>query len=415
MGNGTPVLGLTATANKDMRDRLIKYLGMKSNLKPIVVSPNKDNIRFSVLKADKSMHCFDWLVEVLKEKKENTPFTIIFCKTVNDIVSVLTFFLMKLGQSGLYIDGECPKHERCLLGVYYSQTPQKHKDSVTSSFEGLSGNVRVVCASTSLSMGVDFKHVQYVVHYGPSKNLTSHLQEAGRAGRDGREAFHITVYQGRHLVTCEPDVKAAVRKSLTSCCRIAFLESFDDKVCSILPLHSCCNVCHKNCKCAGSDCSIPIPIFDCEHAPSTVDLEKSRTVSEDERLCLKNALCEVQSSLSSESKVRMFDSTGVVGHGLSNAVIEAVVSNAQNIFNVYDVIDHCNAPSLKTAVIMLKIVNELFGDVDIPDELYSLVSHKEHQYLVNHFTSSLPNDIPAYETGEDLGLDDLELDDTLVD
>ena len=32
-----------------------------------------------------------------------------------------------------------------------------------------------------------------------------------------------------------------------------------------------------------------------------------------------------------------------------NAVIEAVVSNVQNIFNVYDVIDHCNAPSLKTA------------------------------------------------------------------
>ena len=88
MKNGTPVLGLTATANKDMRDRLIKYLGMKRNLKPIVVSPNKDNIRFTVLKADKSMHCFDWLVEVLKEKKENTPFTIIFCKTVNDIVSV---------------------------------------------------------------------------------------------------------------------------------------------------------------------------------------------------------------------------------------------------------------------------------------------------------------------------------------
>ena len=235
---------------------------------------------------------------------------------------------MKLGQSGLYIDGESPKHERCLLGIYYSQTPQKHKDSVTSSFEGLSGNVRVVCASTSLSMGVDFKHVQYVVHYGPSKNLTSHLQEAGRAGRDGREAFHIKVYQGRHLVTCEPDVKAAVRKSLTSCCRIAFLESFDDKVCSILPLHSCCNVCHKKCKCAGSDCFIPIPIFDCERAPSTVDLEKSRTVSEDEILCLKDFLYEVKSSLSSESKVRMFDTTGVVGHGLSNALIEAVVSNA---------------------------------------------------------------------------------------
>lgn len=198
---------------------------------------------------------------------------------------------------------------------YYSQTPQKHKDSVTSSFEGLSGNVRVVCASTSLSMGVRWLQTCSVccALWVFQEPLTSHLQEAGRAGRDGREAFYITVYQGRHLVTCEPDVKAAVRKSLTSCCRIAFLESFDDKVCSILPLHSCCNVCHKNFKCAGSDCSIPIPIFDCERAFYTIDLEKSRTVSEDERCCLKDVLCEVQSSLSLESKVRMFDSTGVIG------------------------------------------------------------------------------------------------------
>ena len=62
--NGTPVLGLTATANKDMRDRLIKYLGMKSNLKPMVVSPNKDNIRFTVLKADKSTY-LDWRASII--------------------------------------------------------------------------------------------------------------------------------------------------------------------------------------------------------------------------------------------------------------------------------------------------------------------------------------------------------------
>lgn len=151
---GMPLLGLTATANKEMRERLTKCLGLKaSNL--ITVSPNKDNIRFSVLQADKQLHCFDWLLSLLRNEKENTPFTIIFCKTVNDIVSLLTFFLMKLGNSGLYVDGEGPIHERCLLGVYYSQTPKRHKDYVTSSFEGVSGNVRVVLATTSLSMGVD--------------------------------------------------------------------------------------------------------------------------------------------------------------------------------------------------------------------------------------------------------------------
>ena len=113
--SGTPLLALTATAHKEMRNRLIKCLGMKSG-DLIIVSPNKDN-RFTVLQADKQFLCFNWLLSLLREEKQNTPFSIIFCKTVNDIVSLLTYILMKLGNSGLYVDGEGPIHERCLLGV----------------------------------------------------------------------------------------------------------------------------------------------------------------------------------------------------------------------------------------------------------------------------------------------------------
>ena len=63
----------------------------------------------------------------------------------------------------------------------------------------------------------------------------------------------------------------------------------------------------------------------------------------------------------------MFDSTGVVGHGLSDDLIDTIVSSVHNIYTVYDVTDHCNAPSLKIAVITLELINEVFGDVDIPD------------------------------------------------
>ncbi len=406
------MLGLTATANKEMRDRLVKFLGMKSTLSPIVVSPNKDNIRFTVIKVENKLHCFDWIVTNLKEKKGDAPFTIIFCKTVNDIVSVLTLFLMKLGQSGIYVEGDGPLHERCLLGVYYSQTPQSHKNDITSSFEGVSGQVRVIFATTSLSMGVDFPHVKYVVHYGPSKNLTSHLQEAGRAGRDGREAYNITVYEGRHTSTCEPDVRAAVRKAHESCCRIAFLKSFDEKVSSATPMHNCCNVCHKKCKCDGSKCSKPIPNFDFE--PVETGQEKSREVSVEDKACLKEALMEVQRSFSSQCSIRMFDDTGIVGHGLSTQLIDKIVSNVKNIFNVYDVIDYCNTPSLKIAVITLEVINEMFGDVDIPDELYALVSQKEHLHLVSRLTASLPTDMPIYDSCDDLEMDDLWLDDALL-
>lgn len=171
-----------------MRNRLAKYLVMK-RINHIVVSPNKNNIRFSVLRADKELRCLDWLVQLVLDRKGETPFTIIFCKTVNDIVSLLMHFLMRLGTCGAYTAGEEPAHERCLLGVYYSQTPKNHKESVTSSFERLGGKVRLVFASTSLSMGIDFPHVRYVVHYGPSRSLASHLQEAGRGGRYGNKLF----------------------------------------------------------------------------------------------------------------------------------------------------------------------------------------------------------------------------------
>lgn len=123
---------------------------------------------------------------------------------------------MRLGTSGTSVDGEEPAYERCLLGVYYFQTPMNHKEIVTSSFEGLCGKVWLVIASTSLSMGVDFPHVQYVVHYGPPRNLTSHLQEAGRGEIDGEQAFHLTVYHGCHLTACEKDNK--VNRVLLSHC-----------------------------------------------------------------------------------------------------------------------------------------------------------------------------------------------------
>ena len=96
----------------------MKYLCMKSGTVPIVVSPNRDNIRFTVLKADKDLHCFEWVISMIKEKKSETPYTIIFCKTVNDIVLVLNYFLTKLGNS-IYVDGNEPAHERVLLGIYY--------------------------------------------------------------------------------------------------------------------------------------------------------------------------------------------------------------------------------------------------------------------------------------------------------
>ena len=149
-----PVLCITATADRGMRRRLINYLSMRNPHK-VILSPNKDNIRFSVNRADKELNCLNWIGKMLEKEREHCPYGIIFCQTVNDIALVLSYLLTKLGENA-YVDGETPIAERCLIGVYYSMTPQTLKDRVKSSFESGIGRARIVIATTSLSMGVDF-------------------------------------------------------------------------------------------------------------------------------------------------------------------------------------------------------------------------------------------------------------------
>jgi ATP-dependent DNA helicase RecQ len=213
---GTPALALTATADEDMRKRLAKFIGFPRDHFRIIVSPNKNNIRFTIIKADKHLNCLNWLVEIIRDKKEHTPFTLMFCQVVNDIVFIMSCLLMQLGSSNFYVIGDTPEQQSSLVGVYYSQTPQSLKDTVTTSFEG-DGFTQVAIASSSLSMGVDFPNVKYVIHFGPSKSLSSQLQEAGRAGRDGSEAFNIIMYLPKHIRNCERQVKHAINSGEKSC------------------------------------------------------------------------------------------------------------------------------------------------------------------------------------------------------
>ena len=157
------------------RVNLIKLVGMQAP-EIVDVSINNENIRFSVQKIKKGLQCFNWLVAKIATQQQSISKTIIFCRSTTDISTVLSYLLTKLG-SAAYVDQE-KSPLKCLIAVYHSNSPEESKVRANKSLKLNDGPIRIVLATSASSLGVNFKDVRYIIHYGPAPDLRTHLQEA---------------------------------------------------------------------------------------------------------------------------------------------------------------------------------------------------------------------------------------------
>ncbi len=112
------------------------------------------------------------------------------------------------------------------------------------------GTVRVVFATMALGMGVNFKDLTCIVHYGAPRSLEDYFQESGRAGRGG-ELSTSAIYWSPSDVPNRKD-KSNPRNVeldtvrgylLTTECRRQYLLQYFDPGLTALSDNFCCDNC----------------------------------------------------------------------------------------------------------------------------------------------------------------------------
>ena len=218
-----------------------------NNTFKIEKSPLKDNIKYAVIyiRNDLSLgKIFQQFISDIKEQGESTARTIAYCQRRTQCAALWRTFMVSLSDS-FYSHGRKEPINR-MVEMLHAGTPNEVKQHVLSEATKVQSNLRILMCTIAFGMGIDCKGFNRIIHFGPSRNLESYVQECGRAGRDGKDRICFLVYNSLLTSRCSDDMKALFYAS--SCRRKIIAESFNCKTgCEVAC--PCCDVCVKKYEC----------------------------------------------------------------------------------------------------------------------------------------------------------------------
>ena len=163
------IVALSATAIPEDRPRIMKLLSMRS-AKEFAVSLYRSNLSLMKKNVPSGYGHLSELKKCLKKYHRHT--TIVFCNTKAAAENVAK---------------ELKKIYRSEVMAYHSRCKEQEQDM-------LSGKKHIIVATSALSMGVDIRNVDLIIHYNMPISLADYYQMAGRAGREGQHGRSILLY-----------------------------------------------------------------------------------------------------------------------------------------------------------------------------------------------------------------------------
>jgi ATP-dependent DNA helicase RecQ len=203
-----PFLALTATATPKVTEDIQDKLGFRER-NVLSMSFQRGNLSYLVRLRENKM---GYLLETLKKVKGSGVVYVRSRKGTREIAG-------ELRKNKISADFY---HAGLSTGVRHAKQD-----------EWLNGKTRVIVATNAFGMGIDKPNVRFVVHVDPPDSLEAYFQEAGRAGRDGKKAAAVLLFNNadktklkKHVSVAFPETENIKRIYQALCNYLQIAEGF---------------------------------------------------------------------------------------------------------------------------------------------------------------------------------------------
>lgn len=255
------IMALTATASRTTRTFIFRSLGM---LEPAVVyvSPQKKNMVYSVRKKGTLTNLVETVSSALLDLGVFMPRMIIFCRQYDECSTMYRLFKHFLGEKFTNPPSAPDLSKYRLVDMYTRCTEARVKEEIIHSFSDINGNLRVVVGTIAFGMGIDCPDIRVVVHWGPSSDVESYIQETGRAGRDGYVSRAVLFHSTSDFRFASQEMVDYCTNTVECYRRILFRDfDHDSDIAYPCTLCLCCDVCQSTCSC-NLCCNGQFPVKD---------------------------------------------------------------------------------------------------------------------------------------------------------
>lgn len=178
------ILCLTATAKPDVIKEIREHFKERLDIELDVLNggAQRSNLVFEVIRTSeerKQADIHSTLTEYLPQSELGGA--IVYCATRSRTEKVAEY----LQQKGTTAD------------YFHAGIERERKKEVQSQF--IRGDLKVIVATNAFGMGIDKPDVRLVLHADIPGSLENYMQEAGRAGRDAKEARCVLMYSAEDV------------------------------------------------------------------------------------------------------------------------------------------------------------------------------------------------------------------------